>query len=79
MGKRVQKRKRTCNASLPELLDRLERSLPMLHGAAASRPDWRDLTRSLGQVRAGLSGRAVRRSPASHTRQPAALSLPLFS
>ncbi|NPT58685.1 hypothetical protein [Paraburkholderia elongata] len=79
MGKRVLKRKWTGNASLPELLDRLEQSLPMLHGVASSQPDWCDLTHCLGQVRAGLSGRAVRRSPASRTRQPAALSLPLFS
>jgi hypothetical protein len=78
MKKRVAKRKRAGTAGLPELLDQLKRTLPMLPDAAAPRPDGRDLTRRLGQIRAGLHARAVRRSPARRPRQPAAGSLPLF-
>jgi hypothetical protein len=79
MRKRKFARKGAGEASLRELLDRLEQALTEMPARTSVCRALSDLTRRLGSASDKATARPCRSNPARRQGQPAVESLPLFS
>jgi len=79
MKKRKFARKGAGEVSLPELLDRLERTLTEMPARISVCRALSDLNRRLGSTNGKAAARTGRTTPSRRRRQSAVESLPLFS